>query len=108
MRHESTRFLAALVLCGAVATPGTLGAQSNRPVELTSSVGDGFTIAVVGDGIIAHSLEHLENQLLKREAYVEIVRRPAPDFGLRDAEGRTISLSDLRGKVVVIDFFFTT
>lgn len=70
MRHESTRFLAALALCGAVATPGTLGAQSNRPVELTSSVGDGFTIAVVGDVIIAHSLEHM----MSNPAFAEVVR----------------------------------
>ena len=58
--------------------------------------------------ISAHSLEHLENQLLKREAYVEIVHRPAPNFALRDAEGRTISLSDLRGKVVVLWFIYAS
>ena len=34
-------------------------AQSNRSIELASSVDDGFTIAVVGDIIIAHSLEHM-------------------------------------------------
>jgi poly-gamma-glutamate synthesis protein (capsule biosynthesis protein) len=36
-----------------------VGAQSNRSVELASSVDDGFTIAVVGDIIIAHSLQHM-------------------------------------------------
>jgi len=38
---------------------GPLTAQTDRPVELTSSVDAGFTIAVVGDLIIAHSLEHM-------------------------------------------------
>jgi poly-gamma-glutamate synthesis protein (capsule biosynthesis protein) len=36
-----------------------LAAQSGRPAELSSSVDDGFTIAAVGDVIIAHSLEHM-------------------------------------------------
>jgi len=69
MRHESARILAALVLCSAVATPGTLSAQSDRPAELSSSVGDGFTIAVVGDVIIAHSLEHM----MSNPAFAEVV-----------------------------------
>jgi hypothetical protein len=34
-------------------------AQSERDAELQSSVDDGFTIATVGDLIIAHSLEHM-------------------------------------------------
>ena len=68
MRHESARILAALVLCSAVATPGTLSTQSDRPAELSSSVGDGFTIAVVGDVIIAHSLEHM----MSNPAFAEV------------------------------------
>lgn len=58
--------------------------------------------------VAAHSLKHLEDQLLKREAYVEIVQRPAPDFALRDAEGRTRSLSDPRGKIVVLWFIYAS
>ena len=68
MRHERAHFLAVLVLCGAVAFPGTLTAQSDRPIELSSSVGDGFTIAVVGDVIIAHSLEHM----MSNPAFAEV------------------------------------
>jgi thiol-disulfide isomerase/thioredoxin len=33
--------------------------------------------------------------------------RPAPEFSLPDEEGRTIRLSDMRGKVVVLDFWAT-
>ena len=65
-----TAWISALVLCGAVATQGTLTAQSNRPVELSSSVGDGFTIAVVGDVIIAHSLEHM----MSNPGFAEVAR----------------------------------
>jgi cytochrome c biogenesis protein CcmG/thiol:disulfide interchange protein DsbE len=34
-------------------------------------------------------------------------RRAAPDFSLRDATGRTVSLSDYRGRVVLLNFWAT-
>jgi peroxiredoxin len=34
-------------------------------------------------------------------------RRVAPDFALKDADGKTVRLSDYRGKVVVLDFWAT-
>jgi peroxiredoxin len=33
------------------------------------------------------------------------VGQKAPDFSLRDLEGKIVSLSDFKGKVVVLDFF---
>jgi peroxiredoxin len=35
------------------------------------------------------------------------VRQKAPDFTLRDAEGRQVKLSDYTGKVVLLNFFAT-
>ena len=35
------------------------------------------------------------------------VRQQAPDFTLRDAEGRAVKLSDYRGKVVLLNFWAT-
>ena len=58
--------------------------------------------------VAAHSLKRLEDHLRKRETYVQIVQRPAPDFTLRDARGRTHSFSDLRGKVVVLWFVYAS
>jgi peroxiredoxin len=34
-------------------------------------------------------------------------RKVAPDFALKDADGRTVHLSDYRGKVVLLDFWAT-
>jgi peroxiredoxin len=34
-------------------------------------------------------------------------RRMAPDFALKDADGRTVRLSDYRGKIVLLDFWAT-
>ena len=34
-------------------------------------------------------------------------RRPAPEFALKDADGKTVHLADYKGKVVLLDFFAT-
>lgn len=59
----------------------------------------------VGQPAGAHSLKDLEAQLFKREQYVEFVSRPAPEFELRDAEGKTVRLTDFRRKKVVVLWF---
>jgi cytochrome c biogenesis protein CcmG/thiol:disulfide interchange protein DsbE len=34
-------------------------------------------------------------------------RKPAPDFALRDASGRTATLADYSGKIILLDFWAT-
>lgn len=34
-------------------------------------------------------------------------RKPAPEFALKDSSGRTVTLKDYRGKVVLLDFWAT-
>lgn len=34
-------------------------------------------------------------------------RKPAPNFALKDADGRTVQLSDYKGKVVLLNFWAT-
>jgi protein SCO1 len=57
--------------------------------------------------VAAHSLDELEAQLRDREQYFQPIGKDAPPFTLEDADGRAISLEDLRGKVVVLHFIYT-
>ena len=50
--------------------------------------------------------EHLQRLQAKEEAKKQIeAGKPAPDFTLTDIEGKPFSLSSLRGKYVVLDFW---
>ncbi len=56
---------------------------------------------------LAHSIEDLEEKLEAKEAYVQIVNRPAPEFTLTSAQSEPVSLADLRGSVVILWFVYT-
>lgn len=55
----------------------------------------------------AHSLSEVEHGISEKDQYVEVVNRPASGFRLTDTEGRTVSLENLKGKVVVLWFIYT-
>jgi protein SCO1/2 len=57
--------------------------------------------------VLAHSLEEVDQGLRDKEKYFQPVDSEAPGFSLQDATGRTVSLSGLRGKVVVLNFIYT-
>lgn len=44
---------------------------------------------------------------LKSELEKEMLNKPAPEFTLEDLEGNSVSLTDLKGKTLVIDFWAT-
>ena len=55
----------------------------------------------------AHSIEELQTQLGDKEKYFQPMDKEAPSFTLQDAEGRTVALTDLRDKVVILHFIYT-
>ena len=65
-----------------------------------------WSVALCAAPAAAHSLKSLETDLFKREQFVQFIDRPAPGFSLLDAEGRSVSLSQFRGKVVVLWFVY--
>ena len=56
----------------------------------------------------AHSLDELEATLGGKEKYFQPIDKPAPEFTLRNADGKTVRLADFRGKVVVLHFIYAS
>lgn len=68
-----------------------------------------LTIALLlATPVAAHSLEELETQLSSRDKYFQPVDQPAPEFTLVDAADRTVNLADFRGKIIVLNFIYTS
>lgn len=70
-----------------------------------ASDGDGAPQAVVTPAPDATATP--EVQLGALDSQAPIVGQPAPDFVLRDGDGELVRLSDLRGKVVFVNFWAT-
>jgi len=64
-----------------------------------------FGVLAVGSFLLFHS----SSTHTVRAASIKPVdeRKPAPDFALKDIDGRTVHLSDYKGKVVLLDFWAT-
>ena len=56
---------------------------------------------------LAHSLQELEQDIIQTEKYFQPEDKEAPGFTLQDAAGKPVSLSDFKGKVVVLHFIYT-
>ncbi|MGB4775939.1 MAG: redoxin domain-containing protein [Daejeonella sp.] len=53
------------------------------------------------------SLEAQAKEKMRQEIIAQMINDKAPAFSLKDTEGKPVSLADLKGKVVVIDFWAT-
>lgn len=47
------------------------------------------------------------SETVRAAVKAETARRPAPDFVLKDADGKVVKLSDYKGKVVLLNFWAT-
>jgi thiol-disulfide isomerase/thioredoxin len=53
------------------------------------------------------SLKLAAKEKAKAELAKTMINKPAPQFTLKDLDGKTVSLADLKGKVVIVDFWAT-
>lgn len=58
--------------------------------------------------VLGHSLDEVDQDLRAKETYFQPVDSDAPAFSLQDADGTIVSLASLRGKVVVLNFIYTS
>jgi len=63
--------------------------------------------SAVAPAASAHSLKELESMLGGKEKYFQPMDKAAPDFALKDADGRAVTLADFRDKVIVLHFIYT-
>lgn len=56
---------------------------------------------------VAHSMDDVEASLNEKERYAQFVDQPAPPFDLTDTDDNTLSLDDLNGKTIVLNFLYT-
>ena len=66
-----------------------------------------FIAAFAAPTALAHSLQELEQNIIHTEKYFQPEDKEAPSFTLQDADGKPVSLSDFKGKVVVLHFIYT-
>lgn len=71
-----------------------------------------FALVIALVGLVAptqaHSLKEMEDALSMRDKYFQAVDQPAPTFTLLNAAGEAVNLSDLRDKVVILNFIYAS
>lgn len=72
------------------------------PLRLTAILAAAFALAYMVPGCNTTSVS-VKAATVKPDSE----RKPAPDFALKDADGKTVHLSDFKGKVVLLDFWAT-
>lgn len=65
-------------------------------------------LALVGSPAVGHSLAELEGNLSRKEAYFQVINKPAPPFQLQDAQGVRSDLASYAGKVIVLNFIYAS
>ena len=63
-----------------------------------------IVMGVQSTSATAHTMAKVETELIASERHAELLDQHAPQFSLQDLDGQTVSLSDFRGRVVLLNF----
>lgn len=67
-----------------------------------------FVVQLAGIPALAdHPGHKLDEVMGSKEKYFQVIDKPAPAFSLQDADGRAVTLDDMRDKIVVLHFVYT-
>ena len=83
------------------------GKNTAGMIEILKNIYKAEKGSEAGFEVYLSTLESASLQNLKDKLAKEIVSEPAPDFTLEDIKGSKVSLSGLKGKIVVVDFWAT-
>ena len=81
--------------------------SANKMVLTRRSVLSALLVTAPTTPAFSHSMDELEQDIIQFEKFFQPEDKEAPDFTLQDADGKTVSLSDFKGKVVVLHFIYT-
>ncbi len=100
--------------------PAIVGQTTARPdAELALAVGEAYLQRLIRDGRydVARRLcdlaceenapAEVKDHFEDRMARLELIGKPAPPIAANDVDGKPVSLADLKGKVVLVDFWAT-
>lgn len=86
-----------------LAARGMLNAKTKQQLqEAYGKVRGNNNFETYLDSLRGHLNSNMEAEMAK-----QIINQPAPAFTLKDVDGNTVSLADLKGKTVVLDFWAT-
>ncbi len=81
--------------------------SANKVVLTRRSMLSAVLVTALAAPAFSHSLQELEQEIIQSEKYFQPEDKEAPNFTLQDADGKPVSLSDFKGKVVVLHFIYT-